>query len=191
MLIRSARIEDIPQLLDIYRYYVEYTAITFEYETPSQAEFEDRMRKTQERYPYLVAEVDGKVMGYAYAGTFRSRKAFDWSAEVSIYLDQNVRGQGIGRLLYEKLEMALKSMGILNLNACIASIDGEDPYLTNASQRFHEKCGFQLVGKFHHSGYKFHRWYDMIWMEKLIGKHHDLVASVTAYSNDVEEVTKK
>ena len=77
----------------------------------------------------------------------------------------------MGRALYEALERALKAQGILNMNACIASAAAEDEYLTDASHRFHEHMGFHVVGRFHSCGYKFGRWYDMIWMEKHIGEH--------------------
>ena len=78
---------------------------------------------------------------------------------------------GVGRLLYEKLEQSLKQMGICNLNACIAYTAHPDAHLTNDSMLFHGKLGYELVGTFHHCGYKFDSWYDMIWMEKIIGAH--------------------
>lgn len=81
--------------------------------------------------------------------------------------------KGVGKALYTELENLLKGMGILNMNACIAVPDGEDVHLTNNSQEFHKKMGFDLVGIFHKSGYKFGTWYDMIWMEKIIGTHEN------------------
>lgn len=188
MIIRQAHRNDIPTLVDIYSYYVQETAVTFEYEAPNQEEFEERLAKIQAFYPFLVAEEEGNVLGYAYASTFRPRPAYDWSAEVTIYLDKSTRGRGIGKALYGKLEESLKAMGILNLNACIASVDREDSYLTKASPLFHEKCGFQVVGKFTNSGYKFNRWYDMIWMEKIIGQHVESVEPVIPFSEIVQTV---
>ena len=85
--IRDAKLEDAKRLVEIYGYYVEHTVITFEYETPSVEEFQERMRHIMERYPYLVIKVDGKVEGYAYAGAFVGRAAYDWSCELTIYLD--------------------------------------------------------------------------------------------------------
>ena len=169
--IRSAALSDAPRLLEIYGWYVEHTAISFEYETPSLAEFTQRIAHTLERYPYLVAERGGRVLGYAYAGPFAGRRAYDWASALSIYLDRSARGGGIGRRLYEAMEDALRKMGVQNLYACITWTDAEDEHLTHASPAFHSALGFTLAGKFRKCGYKFGRWYDMIWMEKLIGSH--------------------
>jgi phosphinothricin acetyltransferase len=169
--IRMAAPEDARELLLIYDYYVKETAITFEYETPSVEEFEGRIKKVLERFPYIVAEESGVILGYAYASPFHERAAYQWCAEMSIYLDRNVRGRGIGRLLYEELEARLRNMGILNLNACIGYPDREDEHLTFASVRFHERMGYSMVGEFHKCGFKFGKWYNMVWMEKLIGEH--------------------
>jgi phosphinothricin acetyltransferase len=169
--IRTAAPTDAAELLKIYRPYVEGTAISFEYETPSVEEFEQRIRDILARYPYFVAETEAGIVGYTYAAEFKWRPAYDWSVETTIYLKETCKGQGIGRQLYEALEEALKRQHILNANACIAVTDTEDPYVTNDSMHFHEHMGYQLVGRFHQSGYKFHRWYDMIWMEKMLGEH--------------------
>ncbi|WP_295153062.1 GNAT family N-acetyltransferase [uncultured Campylobacter sp.] len=111
----------------------------------------------------------GQILGYAYASAFKERAAYDWSAESSVYVSQNVRACGIGRLLYEALERALRAQNIANMNACIAC--GDDEYLNDASVRFHERMGFCFVGKFERCAYKFGRWYDMAWMQKPIGAH--------------------
>lgn len=169
--IRAAVLADAPRILEIYAYYVERTAVSFEYEVPALAEFEERMRGVMRRYPYLVAEVDGRVLGYAYAGPFASRAAYSWACETTIYLDRNARGRGIGRMLYKELERELQGMGILDLCACIAWSEAEDQYLTRDSARFHARMGFVEVGRFRKCGYKFGRWYDMIWMEKTVGEH--------------------
>ena len=171
--IRNAKTSDADRLLEIYDYYVQNTAITFEYETPSLEEFTARIEHTMKRYPYLVVEVDGRIEGYAYAGVFKDRAAYDWSTETTIYIAHDSRKSGLGRMLYEALEEKLKAMGIQNLYACIAYLDVEDEYLTKNSAEFHEHMGFSKVGVFHKCGYKFGRWYDMVWMEKLIGEHRD------------------
>ena len=168
MEIRSACTTDAVHILHIYSYYVESTAISFEYEAPTPEEFARRITGTLERYPYIVVEEKGVIKGYAYAGPLKDRAAYDRSCEVSIYVSQDSRGTGYGRALYEELEKRLKEMGILNLYACIASPIEEDKYLTNDSERFHAHLGFEKVGEFHRCGYKFGRWYNMIWMEKLI-----------------------
>lgn len=169
--IRTARLEDAERLREIYSYYVTDTAISFEYEVPTVEEFRERIRKTLEKYPYLVVEVEGRIAGYCYASAFKGRPAYDWSVETTIYLDRNYKKMGLGRLLYEALEEALKKMNILNANACIAVCDVADEHINNNSKEFHEHMGYSLVGTFHNSGFKFHNWYDMIWMEKFLGEH--------------------
>lgn len=171
LMIRSAELKEAEKLFEIYAPYITDTAITFEYDIPSLKEFENRIRKIQEKYPYLVAEVDGEIVGYAYATAFHPRAAYGRCAEMAIYLKMDSRGQGIGRKLYEELEARLKEMGILNLYACVGYAPVEDEYLTNASVRFHEKMGYKMNGHFTKCGYKFGRWYDMVWMEKMIGEH--------------------
>jgi phosphinothricin acetyltransferase len=179
--IRPVSESDAAALLEIYRWYVVNTAVTFEYDVPSEAEFRERIRRTLEKYPYLAAEADGVLLGYAYAGAFKGRAAYDWAVELSIYLDKDRRGRGLGRRLYKALEEELAKMGILNLYACIASPVVEDEYLTRASERFHSRLGFVTAGRFHRCGYKFGRWYDMIWMEKFIGGHECPPTDVIPY----------
>lgn len=170
--IRIATPEDAKELLDIYRYYVENTAITFEYDVPSVEEFRGRIERVLKKFPYLVVEGDGKIYGYAYVSPFKERAAYQWAVETSIYVAKDARRDGLGRMLYEELEKRLKEMGILNLNACIGYPNGaEDEHLNYDSVRFHEKMGYSMVGEFHQCGYKFGRWYNMVWMEKLIGEH--------------------
>ena len=172
-LIRNAKLQDAEDILGIYAYYVENTAITFEYDVPALEEFQNRMKKIMEKYPYLVLEQDGKIAGYAYAGAFVGRAAYAWSCEMTIYLDRNVQKCGLGRKLYEALEERLREMGILNLYACIGYPEEEDAYLNKNSAQFHRHLGYSLVGEFRKCGYKFGRWYNMIWMEKIIGSHKD------------------
>lgn len=179
--IRIASADDAKALLEIYTPYVEKTAITFEYDIPTLQEFENRINRTLKNYPYLVAEQNGELLGYAYTGPFVGRAAYGWSAEVSIYLKETKRKMGIGRRLYDALEQISKAQNILNLNACIGYTETEDEHLTNNSMEFHAHMGYTLVGRFHNSGYKFGRWYDMIWMEKLIGEHSDNPLPVIAF----------
>ena len=130
MIIRKAEISDAGKLLEIYAYYVENTAISFEYKPPSTDEFRNRIENTLKAYPYIVLEKDGVIQGYAYAGEFGGRAAYRHSAEVTIYLNRDARGK-----------------------------------------MFHQHIGFNKVGEFHKCGYKFGRWYNMIWMEKIVGEH--------------------
>ena len=159
MTLRIATQADAPALLTIYAPYVSGTAITFEYDVPTTEEFAARIRHTLARYPYIVAEAAGEIVGYAYASSFKERAAYAHSVEMSIYVDANVRHQYIGRFLYNALEDCLKKQGFLNLNACIAAPIGEDPYLDDNSIHFHEHLGYKFVGRFHQCSYKFSRWY--------------------------------
>lgn len=180
--IRVAKPEDAEKLLEIYAPYVTDTAITFEYEVPTEEEFRGRIEHVLEKYPYLVAEADGEIVGYAYAGAFKERAAYDWAVETSIYLRTDRKKKGIGRKLYEALERALAMQNILNVNACITYMEKEDEYVTKNSAQFHEHMGYRLVGKFRECGYKFERWYDMIWMEKHLGEHTAHPGSVKPFS---------
>lgn len=111
MIIREATVEDAAAIRSVYAPYVESTVITFEYQVPSVEEFRRRIAHTRERYPYFVAEEDGRVLGYAYAGSFVGRPAYDWSAELSIYVDRHLRKKGLGKKLYGALLEALKKNG--------------------------------------------------------------------------------
>lgn len=166
--VRNAVTADAPALLEIYRPYVEQTAVSFEYTVPSVEEFAARIAHTLERYPYLVAELDGVPVGYAYAGPFKERAAYDHCVETSIYVSAAAQGQGVGRALYEQLELRLYRQGIRNLCACIAWTDQPDEYLTHQSPLFHSRMGYTRCALFHRCGRKFGREYDMIWMEKLL-----------------------
>ena len=170
--IRSAKPDDAERLLKIYEYYVKNTAISFEYDVPAVKEFRSRIENTLRKYPYVVLEEDGIIQGYAYAGEFKGRAAYHRSVEVSIYVNYAARGRGYGKKLYEALEERLKAQGILNLYACIASPGVPDEYLTNDSEHFHRHLGYIKVGEFHNCACKFNRWYNMIWMEKIIGEHN-------------------
>lgn len=169
--IRIATASDAKELLEIYTPYVEETAISFEYDVPSLEEFKARITNTLQKYPYLVAEKDGEILGYAYTRAFVGRAAYDWSAETTIYLKNGKTKMGVGRMLYEALERISGAQNILNMNACIGYPDTEDEHLTMNSVHFHEHMGYRMVGMFHNSGYKFGTWYHMVWMEKIIGQH--------------------
>lgn len=166
--IRVATEADAAALRDIYAPYVERTAVSFEYEAPDVATFAGRIRRVQEKYPYLVAESDGALLGYAYASSFHARQAYSWSAELSIYLRMDCRRRGVGSALYRALEAALGAMGVRRLYASIAVPDEPDEHLTLDSVRFHAAMGYQSVANFHHCGWKFNRWYSTVWMEKVL-----------------------
>lgn len=181
--IRVAESTDAEEMLKIYAPYVEKTAITFDYEVPTLEEFTKKIVSLLKKYPVLLAESSGKVLGYAYADGFKNKKAYDWAVETTIYVAEDCKKMGIGRLLYNELECLLKQQNIVNLNACIAYAEKEDEYLTYDSVRFHEKLGYRMVGEFRQCGYKFNRWYHMVWMEKHIGEHFNVQPAVIPFEN--------
>lgn len=173
--IRTATTEDAAALLAIYRPYVEHTAITFEYEVPSEEAFRARIAHTLSRFPYLCAEdADGKLLGYAYASPFKERSAYDWAVETSIYVAMEQRGGGIGSALYAELECLLARQNIINVNACIA-------YPNPDSIGFHERHGYRTVAHFNKCGFKEGKWWDMIWMEKMLCAHPEQPKAVIPF----------
>ena len=180
---RIAVPDDVPALLAIYAPYVEKTAISFEYEVPSVEEFRSRMETISQRYPYLVAEDEaGQILGYAYTHPFIAREAYDRCAETTIYLALDARRHGLGKRLYRAIEDLSRAQGIYNLYACIGEPQGaDDEYLTGNSIRFHEHLGFRRIGVFTRSGYKFGRWYNMSWAEKLLGEHPETPAPLLSF----------
>lgn len=174
MKIRVATVEDAKSIQNIYAPYVEKTAITFEYDVPCIDDFRQRIISTLKEYPYLVAVEQGSIVGYAYASSFHSRAAYRHSAEVSIYLDEKWHKKGIGKLLYQELEKRLTAQNVFVLYACITTTERvDDENLTDASICFHKGMGYTTVGKHNLCGYKFNKWYSVIWMEKLIADRAD------------------
>lgn len=168
--IRAAAPDDAAALLEIYAPYVTDTAISFEYEAPSEDEFRRRMSETLLKYPYLAAERDGEIIGYACTHPFVGRAAYGWMAETTIYVRRGRTGTGAGRALYSALEAVSRAQNIYGLAACIGWCEREDERLNQNSVRFHAHMGYRMVGRFDKCGYKFGKWYDMVWMEKRLGE---------------------
>lgn len=171
MIIRTATTQDAKALVDIYSYYVLNTAITFEYDVPSVEEFEKRIAHTLQNYPYLVAIQNDEIVGYAYASPLKERAAYQYCVETSIYTKKDAHKQGIGKALYNELEKELIAQGIQSMYACITYPEVEDEYLTKNSVQFHEHLGYKQVGLFPQCGYKFNRYYNVMWMEKNVSPH--------------------
>ncbi len=190
--IRLACESDAEAIREIYAPYVLETCITFETHVPSVDEFRSRIARTLESHPYFVAELDGEVVGYCYAGFFRPRTAYRYSIETSVYLRGDIKGGGLGRRLYELLEEVLRMQGVTNAYACIASSEPPCEQAPDTSRLFHEHLGYKLVGTFRKCGYKFDRWFDMIWMEKmLVEGHSEPYREFVAFpALDQEEVAK-
>ena len=158
-MIRLATEADIPRILKIYGPYVTDTAISFEYTVPTLPEFTQRFHNITADFPWLVWEENRKVLGYAYGSLPFSRAAYRWCASAYIYLDPAARGRGIGKKLYAALEALLQAQGYRKIYAVITS---SNP----ASRIFHEKMGYRFVAEFPECGYKFGKFYGVIWMEK-------------------------
>lgn len=183
--------EDAGALSDIYRPYVEKTAITFEYDVPTEEEFAARIRNTLKKYPYVAVVRGTQLLGYVYTGPFVGRAAYDWAAETSIYVREDQKRHGIGKLLYAAIEGISRMQHILNLNACIGYPEQDDEYLTGNSVEYHTHMGYRMVGEFHNCGYKFGRWYHMVWMEKMLGEHPEHPAPVIPFPDlETEEVER-
>lgn len=175
MHIRFATIEDTEALLNIYQQYIN-TNVTFEYVLPTAQDFSKRIRDIISFYPYLVAVENDRIIGYAYASKAFERAAYDWCADLSIYLDQNYRQHGLGRTLYTLTMEILKLQGFKTTFGIVTGTN-------NASIAFHTALGFDKVGTFPCNGYKNHTWLDVIWFEKALAPYNDNPEAVKALSS--------
>lgn len=147
---------------EVYAPYVRETTVTFETEVPSVEEFAGRISRALERYDWLVAELDGRVVGYAYAGPVKDRAAYRWSCEVSVYVDPGAHGLGLGRSLYRELFARLEAAGFRRLLA-IVTLPNE------ASVALHLAMGFREAGRLERIGFKHGRWLDVGWLQADLG----------------------
>lgn len=147
---------DAERVVAIYRPAVERSLASFEEIAPSAAEMAERMRSTLELLPWLVAEWTGRVVGYAYAGAHRTRAGYRWSVDVSVYVDAEYHGRGIGRALYDRLLEILRRLGYVNVYAGVTLPN-------SASERLHEAIGMRRIGVYARIGYKFGAWHDVAW----------------------------
>ena len=175
MKIRLAVLEDSGALRNLYAQYID-TPVTFEYVLPTQIEFAGRMQSSMEQYPYLVCEEAGRIVGYAYAHRYMERAAYQWNAELSIYLDKNFTSRGLGKKLYAALIELLKLQGIKTVYAGVT--------LPNVkSEGLHRALGFQQLGIYHHTGYKCGKWHDVAWFAKSISSCERQPEPVTPFSS--------
>ncbi len=156
--VRFAAASDAGAMAALYAPYVRDTAITFEYEPPDAGEFCRRIAAVQKDLPWLVAEEDGRLLGYAYVSHFHERAAYAWSAELSIYLDMQARRRGLGRRLYEILLALLRAQGYRTVFALITHPNA-------GSEAFHRAMGFSPAGVLHNAGSKLGRWWDVTYWE--------------------------
>lgn len=160
--IRLAEEKDCSAMLAIYAPYITGSTASFEYEVPNEAEFWQRIQKIVVKTPWIVCEWDGQIAGYAYAGPHRSREAYSWSTELSVYVHPDFRKRNIATALYKTCVAILKLQGYCNILAGIA--------LPNpGSEAFHRHFGFKSVGIYEKVGYKFGAWRNTHWMQLFIG----------------------
>lgn len=157
--VRVATTADAPSLLEIYRPLVEATAVSFELTPPGVEEFGARIEKALAGWQWLVAERDGRCVGYAYGSSHRERAAYRWSTEVSAYVHPDHQRQSIGRALYVELFEQLARKGFCNAFAGVTLPN-------DASVALHRGVGFEPIGVFRAIGWKFGRWHDVAWYQR-------------------------
>ena len=164
--IRLVNVSDAAALAEIYKPFVisddlSVSSVSFEYEAPDAEEFARRIRNISRDFPYLVLLEDDEPIGYAYAHPFIERAAYQWGAEVTIYLAPAGQGKGLGVVLYEALEDLLRLQNVIHLYSCVTSSNEH-------SVGMHERIGYKIVGRFAKTGFKKGAWLDMVWLEKEI-----------------------
>lgn len=160
-MIRAVKIEDAGQIREIYNYYVENTVITFEEKSVDLSEMEKRIEKITATHPWIVLEDEGRIQAYAYGSPWRVKSAYRFSTELTVYVHKNSRGKGYGTKLYKSLIEKLEKKGMHCLYGVIA--------LPNeGSTALHEKLGFTKCGHFNQVGFKFDKWLDVGYWEKVI-----------------------
>jgi phosphinothricin acetyltransferase len=159
--LRDATESDAAGVAAVYAPYCERTPISFEVEAPSVEEIRARIEKVLPMYPWLVCEMDGRVVGYAYASRHRERAAYRWGVDVAVYLDGGCHRRGIGRALYSALFPMLVGQGLYTAYAGVTLPN-------DASVGLHKAMGFEPVGVYRGAGYKSGKWHDVIWLEKML-----------------------
>lgn len=174
-MIRNATKEDLARILEIYTPYITEMTTSFEYEIPSKETFEKRFESITQFYPWLVMEVDGKIVGYAYLSRAFERKAYRFIADLSVYLDLSERGKGYGKALVEEIESIARRMNLCMIYSLITEEN-------TASVAFHEKMGYRYMATFPKSGYKFGKWLSVVWYEKRLSDETNEIISYTELS---------
>ncbi|MEZ4799816.1 MAG: N-acetyltransferase family protein [Flavobacteriales bacterium] len=159
--IRHTSISDAEQMLGIYAPYVLENSVSFEIELPTLHDFQERIKNYTSKFPWLVAEENDRILGYAYASTYREREAYKFNVEVSVYLAPDAQKKGIAKQLYEKLFGLLNEQKIHQAFAVI-TLPNEK------SIHFHKKMGFESFATYEEVGYKFNQWHDVHWMKKYL-----------------------
>ena len=164
VVLRPAEEEDIAEMLALYAPYVVQTTVSSEYDAPSMEEFTRRWHTYTQKLPWLVCRIDGEVVGYGYAAPHRTRAAYQWSVETSIYVAQEQHRHGIAGAIYAALFELLAMQGYYNIYVGITSPN-------ERSMKFHKAMGFIISGAYQESMYKFGQWRDVLWMGKSLRPH--------------------
>lgn len=164
------------EILDIYAPYIKNTPITFEYEVPTMDEFRARINNIINYFPWLVYKIDNVIVGYAYASSYKERAAFQWDAEVSVYLLPSYYGHGIASALYHTLLELLTLQGFYNAYALICVPNDK-------SINLHHALGFQMIGIAKQTGYKFNKWHDLATLVKSLKSFEIEPVATTSITN--------
>lgn len=163
--IRPAAAADLPSIAEIYEHAVRFGTATFELVPPDLAEMTRRFDAlTADGFPYLVAALDGRVVGYAYAAAYRPRPAYRFTVENSVYLQPAIQRRGIGQKLLQRLIAECEARGFRQMIAVIGDSANA------ASVGVHSRCGFQMIGTHPNVGFKFGRWLDTVMMQRVLGE---------------------
>lgn len=183
MLIRFARAMDTAAILKIYAGYI-HTPVTFECVLPDEQEFKKRIAEISAFYPCLVCEEEGHIIGFAYAHRHMEREAYQWNAELSVYLDPSFTSRGLGKKLYMMLIDMLKWQGIRTVYGCV-TVPNEK------SEALHKALGFRIVGTYQNAGYKMGKWRDVRWFEKTIAPYDASPGDIKPVSRIPEQELQK
>ncbi len=164
--IRLATVEDAGAILDIYKVYIENTRVTFEIEVPTVEAFRERMVRIMESFPWIVCEIDGKIVGYAYGSRHGERAAYRWSADLSVYVHEDYHRYGLGTALYTALLELLRKQGYYTAYAGVSTPNPK-------SEAFHTAFGFRNLGEFKNAGYKLGGWCGVSWYELVLNEYVD------------------
>lgn len=178
-----ATIADTKEILEIYSEYIRNTTVTFEYVVPSEADFAGRIREILEKYPYLVYEEEGKIIGYAYAHQFMVRAASQWGAELSVYLAPQAQKRGMGKAFYQALEELLFLQNVEKLYGCIEASN-------EASRRLHESMGYEKTALFPRCAFKKGKWLSLLWLEKTLIEREEPLPFLTVWQTAEEKRTQ-
>lgn len=160
-MIRDAKPSDAAEIVEIYNYYILNTVVTFEEEAVTAGDMVGRINEITEKYPWLVYEQDGKIVGYAYASAWKSRCAYKFSVETTVYLKNGLSGHGLGSALYTELLARLQKLGLHGIIGGVALPN-------DGCIALHQKFGFEKVAQFKEVGFKFNKWIDVTYWEKIL-----------------------